>query len=209
MATKTIWTLLRTGTLGAALAAVCGGAVLAGVIIQTGPDGSVSVVTDSVRVFSGGGDSQVLLDGQSFPSGFTSQSSTSSQSSFSSSQSSQSTSRTAIAIERSSLSRDDYVLLLEGASGTVTANGQAIATLDGDSAQILLDPYLSRTSNTISISGSGPANVRTALVRADAGSRPNLDRFGRVSGGESLYSGQQQSNSGFGSWRVDMEIDLY
>ena len=214
-------TLLATLLCGGALVGIAG----AGVFVRTGPGGSVTVVTDGVAVQSGGGRSQVSVGDRSDASGerFHSHNSTfhhstsssssdshfSSQSNFVSQSSSRSVTRSSVDIAGSDLGRADYWLLVEGGRGSIYIDDRRIATLDGGSTAIRLDPYLSAGDTIVVMEGSGSASVRTAVVEVAPGRRPSWGRNGFVVGADRTLVQQNQSHSSGGSWLSEIDVFLY
>lgn len=202
--------ILQSSAIALALAAVCGGSVLAGVFVRTGPDGSVTVVTDRIQVENRGGRSQVSVDNRLYPfnnrrysvipynrltpSNFISQSSSSS------------ISHASAFIPARSLQRLDYVLMVNG-SGDVKIDGRHLATLRGQTRYFHLDPYLTAGAHSIRISGTGWTSLQAAVVGVRPGNDPRWDYSGNIVGANRVIVQQTQSNSGYGAW--EMDLDLY
>lgn len=204
---------LRIGAiaLGAAVLGCCG--VWAGVIVRTGADGSVTVVTDSLSVQNRPSNNRVLVDTHTGDAGVSGEngdrSYTQSFSSFSSSSSSSRSSSisSSSSIPYAHLSRADYLLLVSGSgNGNVKINGQSVANLNRI-VSFRLNSYLRRGNNSISMSGQGSAQLQIALVEAEKGSRPYFSGNGRVVGARQVLMQQQQSRSG-GSWTSGMAISI-
>ena len=200
---------LKIGAIVLGITAVGCYGVWAGVFVRTGADGSVTVITDDVRVDTNRGGSTVNTE-NSFQS-FSSQSFSSHQSfgpstrSFSSSSAVNSSSSGTISIGQ--LSSRDYILLVSGdGEGTVTINGRAIGRLT-DIDGLRLNGYLQPGNNTISMSGYGRTNVQVAVVEAEPGRSPSFSRSGTVTGASQVMMQQRQSRSG-GNWHSAMVVNV-
>ena len=204
---------MKVGTIVIGIAAICSCAVWAGVLVRTGEDGSVTVVTDRVRVTTNEGGSNVTInDGNTYSSQTFSSSHSSSTNSNSSSYSNSSTFSSNSSITQSSstipysrLSTSDYLLLVSGSGdGDVTIEGKTVANLN-DISTLRLNTYLRRGDNAISISGNGATNLRLALVETELGKNPYFNNNGQVVGAKQIMIQHQQSSSG-GDWTSAIEI---
>ena len=202
---------LRIGAIALGIAAVCCYGVWAGVVVRTGSDGSVTVVTDDIRVETDRGGSTVTTNSssQSFSSQQHSSSSTHSSGASSSSHSSSSTFSSSFSnsIPSAHLSTRDYLLLVSGqGDGNVTVNGRTVGDLS-DRSSFRLNSYLQPGNNTISMSGHGSTDFQLAFVEAEPGDRPYFSRAGEVVGARQVMMQQHQSRSG-GDWRSAMVVTV-
>lgn len=192
-----------------------GVSVWAGVFVRTGADGSVTVVTDDVRVDTNRGGATVSTDNssQSFSSQSFSSHQTSNHSYFNSpsthsySSSSTVSSSSSGTIPIGHLSSRDYLLLVSGdGEGTVTMNGREIGRLR-DLNGLRLNGYLQPGNNTIALSGHGWTDISIAVVEADSGHSPYFNRSGNVTGARQIMLRQRQSRTG-GSWNSAMVVTV-
>ncbi|MGK7910746.1 MAG: hypothetical protein AB4050_04575 [Synechococcus sp.] len=208
--------LLKIGAIALGIAAIGGYGVWAGVIVRTGADGSVTVVTDDVRVDTNREGAVVSTNNSS--QSFSSQSFSSHQSfgtsysnspQFSRNVSSSSTVSTSSSgsIPIGHLSTRDYVLLVSGdGEGTVTMNGRTIGRLS-ELNGLRLNGYLQPGNNTIAMAGHGWTDIQVAVVEAAQGHSPYFNRSGTVTGARQVLSRQRQSRSG-GSWNSIMVVNV-
>lgn len=163
--------------------------------VNTQADGSVFVDAGQVQVQTGGGSrSRVRIDGE--------EQNTQS--------SSASTSRSRIRITPRDLSEGQYLVMLQGLTGqgSIQINNQTVVRFARPEARILLNSYLRSGLNSVIIGGAGSSNLTTALVQAKPGNRPFFRKDGQLEGASRVLIRQNQSQSGSGSWRSIIEVEL-
>jgi hypothetical protein len=166
------------------------------VTVNTGADGSVSVNTGRVQVQTGGGRPRVRIDGE--------------EQNTQSNSSSVSTSRSRISLTRRELAAGNYLVMLQGAigQGSIQVNNQTVARFARAEARVLLNSYLRSGLNSVIIKGIGSSNLTTALVQAKPGNSPYFRQDGQLEGASRVLIRQNQSQSGSGSWRSVIEVEL-
>jgi hypothetical protein len=165
------------------------------VTVNTGADGSVSVNTGRVQVQTGGGRPRVRIDGE--------EQNTQSNSSIS-------TSRSRISLTRRELATGNYLVMLQGlvGQGSIQVNNQTVVSFTRPEARVLLNSYLRSGLNSVIIRGMGSSNLTTALVQARPGNNPYFRQDGQLEGASRVLIRQNQSQSGSGSWRSVIEVEL-
>lgn len=166
------------------------------VTVDTQADGSVSVDTGRVQVQTGGVRPRVRIDGE--------------EQNTRSSSSSVSTSRSRVRITPRDLSASQYLVMLQGLTGqgSIQINNQTVVRFTRPEARVLLNSYLRSGLNSVIISGTGNSNLTTALVQAKPGNSPYFRRDGQLEGASRVLIRQNQSQSGSGSWRSVIEVQL-
>lgn len=165
------------------------------VTVNTQTDGSVFVDTGRVQVQTGGGARpRVRIDGEE-------QNTRSS---------SVSTSRSRIRITPRDLSEGQYLVMLQGLTGqgSIQINTQTVVRFTRPVARVLLNSYLRPGLNSVIMSGTGSSNLTTVLVQAKPGNSPYFRQDGQLEGASRVLIRQNQSQSGSGSWRSVIEVEL-
>jgi hypothetical protein len=166
------------------------------VTVNTNADGSVFVDTGRVQVQTGGARPRVRIDGE--------------EQNTQSNSSSVSTSRSRISLTRGELAAGNYLVMLQGAAGqgSIQVNNQTVVRFTRPEAKVLLNSYLRSGLNSVIIKGRGSSNLTTALVQAKPGNSPYFRQDGQLEGVSRVLIRQNQSQSGSGSWRSVIEVEL-
>jgi hypothetical protein len=166
------------------------------VTVNTQADGSVFVDTGRVQVQTGGARPRVRIDGE--------------EQNTQSSSSSVSTSRSRVRITPRDLSASQYLVMLQGLTGqgSIQINNQTVVRFTRPEARVLLNSYLRSGLNSVIIRGTGNSDLTTALVQAKPGNSPYFRRDGQLEGASRVLIRQNQSQSGSGSWRSIIEVEL-
>lgn len=187
-----LWLLVTGGLL---VATSSWSQVRSQVTVNTGADGSVSVNTGRVQVQTGGERPRVRIDGE--------EQNTQSNSSIS-------TSRSRISLTRRELAAGNYLVMLQGlvGQGSIQVNNQTVVRFTRPEARVLLNSYLRSGLNSVIIKGMGSSNLTTALVQAKPENSPYFRQDGQLEGASRVLVRQNQSQSGSGSWRSVIEVEL-
>ncbi|MGA7952377.1 MAG: hypothetical protein WCA07_02545 [Gloeobacterales cyanobacterium] len=166
------------------------------VTVNTNADGSVFVDTGRVQVQTGGVRPSVRIDGE--------------EQNTESSSSSVSTSHTRVSITRGDLAMNNYLVMIQGpvGQGSIQVNNQTVVRFTRPEAKVLLNSYLRSGLNSVIIQGTGSSNLMTALVQAKPGNTPYFRQDGQLEGTSRVLIRQNQNQSGSGSWRSVIEVQL-
>jgi hypothetical protein len=188
-----LWLLVTGGLL---LASASWSQVRSQVTVNTNTNGSVFVDTGRVQVQTGRGRPSVRIDGE--------------EQNTQSNSSSVSTSRSRISLTRGDLATNNYLVMLQGSlgQGSIQVNNQTVVRFMRPEAKVLLNAYLRSGLNSVIIKGTGSSNLTTALVQAKPGNNPYFRQDGQLEGTSRVLIRQNQSQSGSGSWRSVIEVDL-
>jgi hypothetical protein len=167
------------------------------VTVNTNANGSVFVDTGRVQVQTGGVRPSVRIDGEE-------------QNTQSSNSSSVSTSRSRVSITRGDLATNNYLVMLRGpvGQGSIQVNNQTVVRFTRPEAKVLLNSYLRPGLNSVIIRGTGSSKLTTALVQAKPGNTPYFRQDGQLEDASRVLIRQNQSQSGSGSWRSVIEVEL-
>ena len=188
--------LCLLGTGGLLVAISSWSQVRSQVTVNTNADGSVFVDTGRVQVQTGGVRPNVRIDGE--------------EQNTQSNSSSVSTSRSRVSITRRDLATGNYLVMLQGpvGQGSIQVNNQTVVRFTRPEARVLLNSYLRSGLNSVIIKGTGSSNLTIALVQAKPGNRDYFRQDGQLEGTSRVLIRQNQGQSGSGSWRSVIEVEL-